>query len=160
MADLISELVAIAERFPPSTEYTIEHDGFRGRVIGYYLTEEGKPGVVLQLANARVVHVYGTKWLEPKATAPATNETAKSYSAEEPELKGGDLARRAAMRCGEQPFQRFIGAEDKDTAKAIILHRCGVSSRKMLDHDSKAAVAWRQIEDKFSLWKGGFDVEF
>jgi len=59
----ISHLLAIAERFPPGAEHFIEHDGFRGRVVGYYQTEEGKPGVALQLVNARVVHVYGTKWL-------------------------------------------------------------------------------------------------
>lgn len=39
--------------------YTIEHDGFSGVVIGLYTTLEGKPGVVMQLDGARVVHVYG-----------------------------------------------------------------------------------------------------
>lgn len=56
-------LLDISERFPLGSEHIIEHDGFRGRVVGYYRTEEGKPGVALQINNARVVHVYGTKWL-------------------------------------------------------------------------------------------------
>lgn len=99
----------------------------------------------------------------PKGTAeapPASNETEKSNAADEPEQKGGALARRASMRCGELPFQRFVGAEDEDTARAIILNRCGVSSRRLLDHDGRAATAWREIEDRFKLWMGGHDVEF
>ncbi len=68
---LITSILAISEHFPPGSEHTIEHDGFRGRVIGYYHTEEGKPGVVLQLADARVVHVYGTRSLaRARATLP------------------------------------------------------------------------------------------
>lgn len=46
-------------------QHTIAHDGFSGQVIGHYTTLEGKPGVNLQLDGARVVHVYGTKWIEP-----------------------------------------------------------------------------------------------
>lgn len=44
--------------------YTIAHDGFRGHIIGFYKTAEGKRGVVLQQIGTRVVHVYGVKWLE------------------------------------------------------------------------------------------------
>lgn len=43
--------------------FRIEHDGFEGEVRGFYVTREGKPGVVLQQHGTRVVHVYGTKWL-------------------------------------------------------------------------------------------------
>lgn len=112
--------------------------------------------------DAVTIDLFGPKEVVSKGEpAPAaTNETAKSYAAEEPELKGGDLARRAAMRCGEPLFWRFISAEDKDTAKAIILHRCRISSRKMLDHDAKAAAIWRSIEDRFQLWRQGHDIDF
>ena len=51
---------------PRGTPVTIEHDGFSGKVIGWYETLEGKPGVNLQLDNARVVHVYGMKWIDAK----------------------------------------------------------------------------------------------
>ncbi len=61
---VLLELSLLAEAHPPGSEYTIAHDGFVGHVIGYYFTDEGKPGVVLQLKDARVVHVYGTRWLE------------------------------------------------------------------------------------------------
>lgn len=51
------------ETWPLGTEAEIEHDGFKGDVIGYYVTREGKHGVVLQQVGTRVVHVYGEKWL-------------------------------------------------------------------------------------------------
>lgn len=44
--------------------YKIEHDGFKGTIIGFYTTIEGKEGVVLQQCGTRVVHVYGLKWLK------------------------------------------------------------------------------------------------
>lgn len=54
--------------WPIGTPVSIEHDGFIGRVIGYYRREDGKQGVVLQQDGTLVVHVYGEKWLKP-ATA-------------------------------------------------------------------------------------------
>lgn len=47
---------------------SIEHDGFKGNIIGYYRTREGKSGVVLQQEGTKVVHVYGEKWLSPSPT--------------------------------------------------------------------------------------------
>lgn len=41
----------------------IEHDGFVGTLLDPYTTLEGKRGWTVQLDNARVVHVYGEKWL-------------------------------------------------------------------------------------------------
>jgi hypothetical protein len=43
----------------------IEHDVFEGTIQGYYITREGKRGVVLQQIGTRVVHVYGERWLAP-----------------------------------------------------------------------------------------------
>lgn len=43
----------------------IEHDGFTGTLLDPYVTLEGKRGWNVQLDNARVVHVYGEKWLLP-----------------------------------------------------------------------------------------------
>jgi hypothetical protein len=54
----------LAELYPYGTRLSVAHDGFSGRVIGYYVTEEGKPGLVLQMTGTRVVHVYSTKWFQ------------------------------------------------------------------------------------------------
>jgi hypothetical protein len=44
----------------------IEHDGFVGDIIGEYRTREGRTGVVLQQIGTRIVHVYGSQWLESR----------------------------------------------------------------------------------------------
>ena len=67
-SDFWAELSSIFIKYPPKTRLHVKHDGFSGVVIGYYLTLEGKPGLVLQLDNAKVVHVYSVKWFE--ATTP------------------------------------------------------------------------------------------
>ena len=63
----IGELRKIAAHYPPGTALSVDHDGFAGAVIGYYVTREGKPGLVLQGEGTRVVHVYQTRWFKPPA---------------------------------------------------------------------------------------------
>jgi hypothetical protein len=50
-------------KYPLGKMFTIEHDGFVGTVCGYYQRADGKLGVCLQLDDAKVIHVYGEKWL-------------------------------------------------------------------------------------------------
>lgn len=52
-----------ATNWPRGTRIRVEHDGFEGVVLNPYTTLEGKRGQVCQLNGARVVHVYGEKWL-------------------------------------------------------------------------------------------------
>jgi len=47
--------------FKYGTEIFVEEDLFRGNVIGYYMTREGKKGIVLQQENTLVIHTYGAK---------------------------------------------------------------------------------------------------
>ena len=61
----LAEIMELAKRQPYGTPIAIEHDGFKGVVIGYYIRLDGVPGIVAQLDDARVVHVYGEKWLKP-----------------------------------------------------------------------------------------------
>lgn len=51
--------------YPRGSWWRSIHNGFIGEVIGWYVTREGKRGVVLQMADNRVVHVYNTKFMEP-----------------------------------------------------------------------------------------------
>ena len=46
-------------------KFRIEHDGFVGTVIGTYKRLDGYEGVVMQMDGAKIVHVYGLKWLVP-----------------------------------------------------------------------------------------------
>jgi hypothetical protein len=76
-----------------------------------------------------------------------------------PARKGGPLARRAAIACGERGFWTFLGVSTAEDAKADICRRCGITTRKMLDHDERAAGIWQDIDSKYGLWKEGYDVE-
>lgn len=58
----MDDLLALALRWPLGTALSVAHDGFAGKVRGYYITEEGKPGLVLQLTATKVIHVYSVKW--------------------------------------------------------------------------------------------------
>lgn len=83
--------------------------------------------------------------------APAAGKPA------EPELKGGPLARRAAILCGMGGFQAWLEVASADEAKAEVCRRCGVESRRMLDHDAGAAATWRDIETRYQLWLDGYE---
>lgn len=78
---------------------------------------------------------------------------------QEPELKGGPLARRAAIACSECGFWTLLGVDNADDAKADVCTRCGITTRKMLDHDEHAAAIWKDIDTTYGLWKEGYDVE-
>lgn len=69
VTDFWCELTDLSEKYPPNARLHVKHDGFSGSVRGYYVTLEGKPGLVLQLDNTKVIHVYSSKWFE--AVKPA-----------------------------------------------------------------------------------------
>ncbi|MCO5085102.1 MAG: hypothetical protein M9939_26500 [Mesorhizobium sp.] len=90
--------------------------------------------------------------------APAA-PTLPAAEPEEPEMKGGPLARRAAIACSERGFWTFLGVSSAEDAKANVCRRCGITTRKMLDHDERAAAVWQDIDGKYRLWLEGHDVE-
>ncbi|TIN05568.1 hypothetical protein [Mesorhizobium sp.] len=101
----------------------------------------------------------------------ATNETAKSnVAAPEPEAtpaepprKGGPLAQRAAISCGEKGFWIFIGKKfgvtigSADEAAAWLKAQCGVTSRVDFDYDEGKANNFRDIDKSYRLWLDGYD---
>ncbi len=92
---------------------------------------------------------------------PADGETppAAPLAPPEPELKGGDNAKRAGIVCGERLFQVFLDVADEAAAKADVYRRCGITTRKMLDHDERARAVWLEIDRMYALWREGYDVE-
>lgn len=98
------------------------------------------------------------------AVAPRRPSSAPSAAAaQSSENDGGDredksrpcefpLARRAAMRCAEGAFQKFIGAATAEGAADALRHRCGVESRKDLDRDAAARERWRALDAEFGAW--------
>lgn len=90
---------------------------------------------------------------ENEERAPAATEPGK----DEPELKGGRLARDASMLCQDKTFRLWIDADDADQAREIVLRHCGVESRRLLDHDEAAAGKWREIDRLYAAWMNGDD---
>ncbi|QPC87072.1 hypothetical protein GA830_10230 [Mesorhizobium sp. NBSH29] len=76
----------------------------------------------------------------------------------EPEKpKGGPIARRAAILCGEGAFQKYLDVGSKEEAAAELCRRCSITSRADLDHDGDAAEAWETMYAKYRLWMEGYD---
>ena len=83
------------------------------------------------------------------------------------ELKGGHLARAAAMLCQDTEFRRYLdraqshkggvqipdGTHKEECARDLILDACKIASRAELDHNVQAATKFRQIKTHYQRWK-------
>ncbi|WP_417544413.1 hypothetical protein [Marinobacter sp.] len=82
-------------------------------------------------------------------------------------VKGGHLARSAAMLCQEPAFRLYLdraqsvkgnvnipnGTHTEEDARDLITTACQISSRAELDHNVRAATKFRQIKAHFQRWK-------
>ncbi|MDX1558723.1 MAG: hypothetical protein R3193_07450 [Marinobacter sp.] len=82
------------------------------------------------------------------------------------ELKGGHLARSAAMLCQNPSFRLYLdramshkggveipdGTHTEDDARNLILDSCKITSRAELDHNLQAATRFRQIKNHYQRW--------
>lgn len=83
------------------------------------------------------------------------------------ELKGGHLARSAAMLCQDADFRLYLdraqshkggvhipdGTHTEEDARDLILSACSIGSRAELDHNVQAATRYRQIKAHFQRWR-------
>jgi len=81
-------------------------------------------------------------------------------------VKGGHLARTAAILCQEPNFRLYLdramshkggvdipdGTHTEDDARNLILDTCKISSRAELDHNLQAATRFRQIKTHYQRW--------
>lgn len=72
--------------------------------------------------------------------------------------KGGKLAQRAGILCGEASFWMFLDREhsypatNSAAAASFIRDRCNVKSRADLDHSDDAARAFAEINSNYRHW--------
>lgn len=77
--------------------------------------------------------------------------------------KGGRLAQRAAIICGERAFWTFLAkrygatVESADEAAYLLKSVCCVESRVEFDHNEAKAENFRNIDKVYRLWLDGFD---
>lgn len=65
------------------------------------------------------------------------------------EQKGGNLAREAGKLDSNPAFQQYALVRDFPNVREFILDRCGVESRRMLDHNPEAASKFREMMRNF-----------
>ncbi|ERS12566.1 hypothetical protein Q673_02845 [Marinobacter sp. EN3] len=83
------------------------------------------------------------------------------------EVKGGFLARNAALLCQDSQFRLYLdrrraakfnldipdGTHTEEDAREFILQACGIQSRAQLDHSPQAATVYRQIRYHYQRWQ-------
>ncbi|WP_378952268.1 hypothetical protein [Mesorhizobium sp. ANAO-SY3R2] len=80
----------------------------------------------------------------------------KAEKTEEP--KGGQLATAAGIICNEGAFWLWASEEfnvevrNANDARELILRKCGITSRRYLDHNQEAAEIFREIRSGYQFW--------
>lgn len=65
---------------------------------------------------------------------------------------------RAAMRCNNPEFQKFIGATSIAEAASIVRSRCGITSRSELSINNVTAMReWNDLDDSFIVHMRGYE---
>lgn len=72
--------------------------------------------------------------------------------------KGGKLAQRAGILCGEQPFWKFTDTSNAEEAAEWLRVECNIRSRSMLDHDQAAALKFKDVLRRYKVWMNGYGV--
>jgi len=65
------------------------------------------------------------------------------------------LGNRAALRCGDHEFQRWLGVANTDAAARVVRARCGVKSRREIVKGTAAGEAWELLDSEFNAWRKG-----
>ncbi|EPC02496.1 hypothetical protein L861_09095 [Litchfieldella anticariensis FP35 = DSM 16096] len=85
-------------------------------------------------------------------------------------LKGGPLARSAALLCQDRLFRLYLdhrkrhkfgltpdqlpdGTHNEQDARDWLCAACGIQSRAELDHNTQAAGTFRMIRKRFARWR-------
>lgn len=124
-----------------------------------YVSKDGDCNARLSPDGTHYIHAHDcARAIElnlPRDPAPAERvirEPDADPIPAEPEIKGGRVAMRAAILCDEGGFRVFLGADDKNHAAEIIRTRCGITSRRELDHNPKAASTFLALTRDYDAW--------
>lgn len=129
-----------------------------GDCQGWSLRVDGDQVVIDVVNPAQGVRFENAKNAPPADENPKDANEVDPDSEPEP-LKGGPLAKKAAMLCDKKAFQTFMDAQGAGEAADAIRVACGVKSRAELDHVEAAATKFHDIDRRFSLWQDGYDVD-
>jgi hypothetical protein len=113
----------------------------------------------LDVVGAAHVDLGGLVSEETPQTSPETEDESPPWDEAETEdvpaadmLKGGPLAKKAAILCAKPAFWTFLKVRTQEAATNVLRRECGVKSRAELDHNSEAAAAFDRLWGEFLLW--------
>ena len=116
--------------------------------------------IVIELpieAGGEFVRIFGT----PNPVTGVPVGLARMDPAAKPERKGGKLAQRAGILCGEGAFWKFLEAMGYPVFDALVKDAmagahvrtiCNVTSRRDLDHDETAGRKFLDLEASYKAW--------
>ncbi|TGP28258.1 hypothetical protein EN875_032400 [Mesorhizobium sp. M2D.F.Ca.ET.232.01.1.1] len=110
-----------------------------------------------------IIEPASTTNVDTDVAHPPPPETSTQAESPPEKPKGGPLAQRAAIMCGERGFWTFIGKRygvtiaSADDAGSWMKAQCGVASRVEFDHNGAKADNFREIDKLYRLWLEGFD---
>lgn len=109
-------------------------------------------GATLRWAHAREYELRCIARTGGSAAAPARGGGTPADAPGAARATRFPIAMRAAMRCAEPAFQRFLGVGDAKAAAAELRARCGVASRKQFDTEESARERWRALDGRYAAW--------
>ena len=118
--------------------------GAPGRAVAIAAFKDGKDTKV-DAAVREIMAVHGPHIPEPRAARVARQITdAQREAAQANWNQLGTLCKTAVMWCNVPEFQQFVGADNPAEASEQIKKACSINSRKELDTDPRAALAFRE----------------
>jgi hypothetical protein len=122
-----------------------------------HLTTPERDDLLAHIKTRRAALRGGLKTAEPVPASPAVQamvDEALKHATGRGALKGGDLAKRAGILCGDPEFVAFVLANDLEASPAgYVREWCNVASRADLDHSAEAAGRFQHLLDVFETYK-------
>lgn len=164
--DAIEQLLGDAAGDCEAWRIRLEADELVIDVVAPSSIESQTPaGEKIRTAQGDAMETVPATGQPPVGTVSPSNkaEAAEAKPAEPPPRKGGPLAQRAAISCGEKGFWTFIGKKfgvtigSADEAAVWLKAQCGINSRVDLDYEEAKADNFRDIDKSYRLWLEGYD---
>lgn len=169
----VARIAAIADRCH-GDRWEIDTDGKQAHIIATRSTgdkavlctiyEDALPDEIELISGALADAVL---FLELRRRAIIALKNGRDVKPTQPyrtRLREGDFAANAAILCAEPLFHRFLerkqhaadarAIHNKDHADTVMKNLLGISSKKQLNREERAQMAFIDLRAEFEVWKG------
>lgn len=158
----------------PSVDWTVVHDADGSYVLNAtgpmderqwrvcsFDSDASKDEIALiSSAPETIVFLLGLVDRAWRALRPAPAEARRDEVRGGPQVDRKNFAAEAGMLCSDPAFMVFLEEQhgldrplSPEKAAQKLRTLCGVTSRKELNDDDRAAAAWQQLREEFKEWK-------